>query len=91
MCLSEYNNGEEVKRLRCRHIFHGDCIDPWLKVRFSPFVSISMSIGSRCRLPLNVQYVVVNRKIKTVRDFIFLITIQSHVFIGMFKPMQNRG
>jgi E3 ubiquitin-protein ligase RHA2 len=32
ICLSEYKNGEIVKRLRCKHFFHSECIDPWLKV-----------------------------------------------------------
>ncbi|CAF1971877.1 unnamed protein product [Rotaria magnacalcarata] len=31
ICLSEYKNGETVKRLRCKHFFHPNCIDPWLK------------------------------------------------------------
>ncbi|CAF3643150.1 unnamed protein product [Rotaria sp. Silwood1] len=31
ICLSEYKTGETVKRLRCKHIFHPECIDPWLK------------------------------------------------------------
>lgn len=33
VCLSEYIGGETLKRLRCKHFFHGECIDPWLKVR----------------------------------------------------------
>ena len=32
ICLSEYKTGETVKRLKCKHIFHPECIDPWLKV-----------------------------------------------------------
>ncbi len=32
VCLSEYVNGEKLKRLRCKHYFHSECIDPWLKV-----------------------------------------------------------
>ena len=32
VCLSEYINGEKLKRLRCKHYFHNECIDPWLKV-----------------------------------------------------------
>jgi E3 ubiquitin-protein ligase RNF115/126 len=32
VCLSENKNGETVKRLRCKHLFHPECIDPWLKV-----------------------------------------------------------
>ncbi|CAF0825560.1 unnamed protein product [Adineta steineri] len=31
ICLSEYKNDETVKRLRCEHLFHAECIDPWLK------------------------------------------------------------
>jgi len=34
VCLSEYTNGEKLKRLRCKHYFHSECIDPWLKVKF---------------------------------------------------------
>ena len=33
ICLSDYKTGETLKRLRCDHFFHSDCIDPWLKVR----------------------------------------------------------
>ncbi|CAF0843452.1 unnamed protein product [Adineta steineri] len=31
VCLSEYASGEKLKRLRCKHFFHSECIDPWLK------------------------------------------------------------
>ncbi|CAF1472256.1 unnamed protein product [Rotaria sordida] len=31
ICLSEYKTGEIVKRLRCKHFFHPECINPWLK------------------------------------------------------------
>jgi len=33
VCLSEYINGEKLKRLKCKHYFHSECIDPWLKVK----------------------------------------------------------
>ena len=35
VCLSEYISGEKLKHLRCKHFFHSECIDPWLKVKFS--------------------------------------------------------
>ncbi|UJR16614.1 hypothetical protein I4U23_003514 [Adineta vaga] len=31
ICLSKYKTGETMKRLRCDHYFHAECIDPWLK------------------------------------------------------------
>ncbi|UJR08558.1 hypothetical protein I4U23_012819 [Adineta vaga] len=31
VCLNEYNTGEKLKHLRCKHYFHSECIDPWLK------------------------------------------------------------
>jgi hypothetical protein len=34
VCLSEYIMGEKLKHLRCKHFFHSECIDPWLKVIF---------------------------------------------------------
>ena len=30
VCLSEFENGEMIKTLRCGHTFHTECIDPWL-------------------------------------------------------------
>ncbi|KAH7672760.1 Zinc finger RING/FYVE/PHD-type protein [Dioscorea alata] len=29
ICLEEFVAGDEVKRLPCSHVFHGDCIDGW--------------------------------------------------------------
>jgi hypothetical protein len=31
ICLSPYNEGENVRTLRCFHYFHVNCIDPWLE------------------------------------------------------------
>ncbi|XP_042451408.1 E3 ubiquitin-protein ligase RNF13-like [Zingiber officinale] len=32
-CLSDIEEGEEVRELRCRHLFHRRCLDPWLACR----------------------------------------------------------
>jgi E3 ubiquitin-protein ligase RHA2 len=29
-CLSRVDEGEEVRELRCRHVFHRECLDAWL-------------------------------------------------------------
>lgn len=29
-CLSRIDDGEEVRELRCRHVFHRECLDSWL-------------------------------------------------------------
>jgi E3 ubiquitin-protein ligase ATL6/9/15/31/42/55 len=31
ICLSEFEDGEEIKFLLCTHRFHSNCIDPWLE------------------------------------------------------------
>ncbi|KAG6410375.1 hypothetical protein SASPL_128433 [Salvia splendens] len=30
VCLNRFEDGEPVRKLACRHVFHKDCIDGWL-------------------------------------------------------------
>ena len=32
ICLETFKDGDSVKRLRCKHLFHADCIDKWLRI-----------------------------------------------------------
>ncbi|XP_020236950.1 RING-H2 finger protein ATL3-like [Cajanus cajan] len=31
VCLAEFQEGEKVRNLNCRHTFHKDCLDQWLQ------------------------------------------------------------
>lgn len=35
VCLEDYQDGEELRVLVCRHQFHRTCIDPWLMTKRS--------------------------------------------------------
>ncbi|KAK6924136.1 Zinc finger, RING-type [Dillenia turbinata] len=31
VCLSRFEDGEEIRKLQCKHTFHKDCLDRWLQ------------------------------------------------------------
>uniref|UniRef100_A0A6M2EN90 RING-type domain-containing protein n=1 Tax=Populus davidiana TaxID=266767 RepID=A0A6M2EN90_9ROSI len=31
VCLSDFSEGESVRKLKCKHTFHKDCLDEWLQ------------------------------------------------------------
>lgn len=31
VCLEDFSDGDRVRRVGCHHLFHTDCIDPWLR------------------------------------------------------------
>lgn len=31
VCLSKFREGEEIRKLRCKHSFHKNCLDTWLQ------------------------------------------------------------
>ncbi|XP_076956030.1 E3 ubiquitin-protein ligase RHA2B-like [Bidens hawaiensis] len=33
VCLNRFNNGEHVRKLPCRHVFHKECVDGWIDHR----------------------------------------------------------
>ncbi|CAG8507972.1 10751_t:CDS:1, partial [Acaulospora morrowiae] len=35
ICLEDFDNGDEVRELPCRHWYHVECIDPWLTTKSS--------------------------------------------------------
>merc|ERR1711994_901005 len=32
VCWDDFKIGEEVRELKCKHVFHSDCIIPWLEL-----------------------------------------------------------
>ncbi|EYU31053.1 hypothetical protein MIMGU_mgv1a022441mg [Erythranthe guttata] len=40
VCLSVYEEGNEVRKLKCKHTFHKDCLDTWLQQHHSATCSL---------------------------------------------------
>ncbi|KDP32866.1 hypothetical protein JCGZ_12158 [Jatropha curcas] len=49
ICLKEFEGGEEIRRMPCLHVYHGDCIVRWLK---------NSHLCPSCRFPMPVCKVV---------------------------------
>lgn len=43
ICLCEFEEGEDVRRLPCMHLFHVSCVDQWLTtVKFCPLCRVDI-------------------------------------------------
>lgn len=48
ICLSEFETGEDVRRLPCMHLFHSDCVDKWLKTnKKCPICRVDIEAGAK--------------------------------------------
>lgn len=44
-CLEKFKNGDDLRRLSCLHVFHKNCIDPWLRKNgMCPIDKVSVEI-----------------------------------------------
>ncbi|CAM9001797.1 unnamed protein product [Rhodiola kirilowii] len=35
VCLTKFEEGDKIRKLKCKHIFHKDCLDRWLEQEFA--------------------------------------------------------
>lgn len=48
ICLSEFEDGEDVRRLPCMHLFHIVCVDQWLGMnKKCPICRVDIEAGSK--------------------------------------------
>lgn len=52
VCLCGYEEGEDLRRLRCGHSYHADCLDEWL---------VTNASCPRCRKPARIRVAYANR------------------------------
>lgn len=51
ICLSEFEDGEDVRRLPCMHLFHIECVDQWLVTnKKCPICRVDIEAGSKGHL-----------------------------------------
>ncbi|KAH9524387.1 hypothetical protein Btru_054376, partial [Bulinus truncatus] len=47
ICLSEFETGEDVRRLPCMHLFHSECVDQWLATNKNcPICRVDIEAGA---------------------------------------------
>ncbi|XP_059139474.1 mucin-2-like isoform X2 [Physella acuta] len=47
ICLSEFETGEDVRRLPCMHLFHSECVDQWLSTNKNcPICRVDIEAGA---------------------------------------------
>ncbi|XP_041356123.1 uncharacterized protein LOC121373517 [Gigantopelta aegis] len=51
ICLCEFEDGEDVRRLPCMHLFHIECVDQWLSTnKKCPICRVDIQAGSKEQL-----------------------------------------
>jgi len=52
ICLEDYNNGERLRILPCKHNFHVDCVDAWLltQKKFCPICKRDITVFNQSEL-----------------------------------------
>ncbi len=61
ICWDEFEQDQPLRRLRCLHLYHKDCIDPWLKVNLILSYKKLDLILKKFRRIVHVQFVVYQR------------------------------
>ncbi|XP_071098976.1 E3 ubiquitin-protein ligase arkadia-like [Haliotis cracherodii] len=53
ICLCEFEEGEDVRRLPCMHLFHIECVDQWLSTnKKCPICRVDIEAGSKDQISL---------------------------------------
>ncbi|CAG5136772.1 unnamed protein product [Candidula unifasciata] len=53
ICLSEFETGEDVRRLPCMHLFHSECVDQWLSTnKKCPICRVDIEAGAKSTMVL---------------------------------------
>lgn len=86
VCKEDYSAGENVRQLPCNHLFHNDCIVPWLEQ--VPFLFTALiHLHSTCLQLLTSFICLLMRDSDKVRFNLLLVTLISLGFIQEVHPV----
>ncbi|KAG6466357.1 hypothetical protein ZIOFF_075848 [Zingiber officinale] len=89
-CLSDIEEGEEVRELRCRHLFHRRCLDPWLACRRATCDAVNIEKSLRMVMAM-MDHAIEEEVCKSLameRLMVVDLGCSSgpNTFLGVFKP-----
>ncbi|KAK6945016.1 Zinc finger, RING-type [Dillenia turbinata] len=88
ICLTRYEDNDELRELPCSHFFHTACVDKWLKINAScPLCKYEVGQKNAYKSIHAMKDIIINRKLLLSSDFNFPPLLLSGVaFVSELEP-----
>lgn len=89
ICLCDYVNGETLRTLPCLHSYHRDCIDHWLKVRFTKWLQTWWQTEAQYNVALFISQTFIQFTKPHLSALINRLNVKSEISVLCFAGQPN--